>query len=56
MVMKQVFAKLTYNTPVTLIKPAIHIQNPTSEYDLNYERKEIQTALINAHGFGGRLT
>jgi 3-oxoacyl-[acyl-carrier-protein] synthase II len=48
---------LKHNT----IPPTINIQNPAPECDLNYVRdnplrKEIQTALINAHGFGGRIT
>jgi len=43
------------------IPPTINIQNPAPECDLNYVRdnpltKEIQTAIINAHGFGGRIT
>jgi 3-oxoacyl-[acyl-carrier-protein] synthase II len=44
-----------------IIPPTMNIQNPAPECDLNYvpnyflERK-VQTALINTHGFGGRLT
>ena len=43
------------------IPPTINIENPDPRCDLNYVpnyflRKEIQTVLINAHGFGGRLT
>jgi 3-oxoacyl-[acyl-carrier-protein] synthase II len=45
----------------SIIPPTINIQNPAPKCDLNYLRngflkKEVQTALINAHGFGGRLT
>jgi 3-oxoacyl-[acyl-carrier-protein] synthase II len=44
-----------------MIPPTINVENPDPKCDLNYVprgflRKEIQTALINAHGFGGRLT
>lgn len=44
-----------------IIPPTINIQNPAPKCDLNYLpngflKKEVQTALINAHGFGGRLT
>jgi 3-oxoacyl-[acyl-carrier-protein] synthase II len=44
-----------------IIPPTINIENPDPRCDLNYVpgsliRKEILTALINAHGFGGRLT
>ncbi len=44
-----------------IIPPTINVENPDPRCDLNYVprcflRKEIQTALINAHGFGGRLT
>jgi 3-oxoacyl-[acyl-carrier-protein] synthase II len=43
------------------IPPTINIENPDPRCDLNYVKsnwlkKEVQTALINAHGFGGRLT
>jgi 3-oxoacyl-[acyl-carrier-protein] synthase II len=43
------------------IPPTINIDNPAPECDLNYVpdhyiNKEIQTALINTHGFAGRLT
>jgi 3-oxoacyl-[acyl-carrier-protein] synthase II len=45
----------------SIIPPTINILNPAPECDLNYVpnyfiKKEIQTVLINAHGFGGRLT
>lgn len=45
----------------SIIPPTININNPAPECDLNYVpnhyiNKEIQTALINTHGFGGRLT
>jgi len=44
-----------------IIPPTINIQHPDPKCDLNYVtkgflRKEIKTVLINAHGFGGRLT
>jgi 3-oxoacyl-[acyl-carrier-protein] synthase II len=44
-----------------IVPPTININNPAPECDLNYVpnhyiSKEIQTALINTHGFGGRLT
>lgn len=44
-----------------VIPPTINLENPSPECDLNYVpnqflRKEVSTALINAHGFGGRLT
>jgi 3-oxoacyl-[acyl-carrier-protein] synthase II len=44
-----------------IIPPTINIENPDPRCDLNYLRdhllrKEVQTSLINAHGFGGRLT
>jgi len=44
-----------------IIPPTINIQNPAPKCDLNYLpngflKKEVQTVLINAHGFGGRLT
>jgi 3-oxoacyl-[acyl-carrier-protein] synthase II len=44
-----------------IIPPTINLKNPAPECDLNYVnnhflRKDIQTALINAHGFGGRIT
>jgi 3-oxoacyl-[acyl-carrier-protein] synthase II len=43
------------------IPPTLNIQFPAPECDLDYVRdhyikKEIQTAMINSHGFGGRLT
>jgi 3-oxoacyl-[acyl-carrier-protein] synthase II len=45
----------------SIIPPTINIKNPDPKCDLNYVRdnpltREIQTALINAHGFGGRIT
>jgi 3-oxoacyl-[acyl-carrier-protein] synthase II len=45
----------------SIIPPTINIQNPAPGCNLNYVpnhflRKEVQTAMINAHGFGGRLT
>jgi len=45
----------------SLIPPTINIDNPAPECDLNYVqnfslKKDIQTALVNTHGFGGRLT
>jgi 3-oxoacyl-[acyl-carrier-protein] synthase II len=44
-----------------IIPPTINIQNPAPKCDLNYLpkgflKKEVQTVLIHAHGFGGRLT
>jgi 3-oxoacyl-[acyl-carrier-protein] synthase II len=44
-----------------IIPPTMNIRNPSPECDLNYVpdhflRKEIQNVLVNAHGFGGRLT
>jgi 3-oxoacyl-[acyl-carrier-protein] synthase II len=44
-----------------IVPPTINIENPDPRCDLNYVRnyslqKEVQTSLINAHGFGGRLT
>jgi 3-oxoacyl-[acyl-carrier-protein] synthase II len=86
---KEVFGELSYNIPVTSIKPitghslsatgifqiitsllimkynivppTINVENPAPECDLNYVpnqflEKKVHTALINAHGFGGRLT
>jgi 3-oxoacyl-[acyl-carrier-protein] synthase II len=43
------------------IPPTINVENPDPRCDLDYVskgfiKKEIQTALINAHGFGGRHT
>lgn len=43
------------------IPPTINILNPNPKCDLNYLpngflRKEVRTAIINTHGFGGRLT
>jgi 3-oxoacyl-(acyl-carrier-protein) synthase len=48
-------------TKYSTIPPTINVQNPAPECDLNYVpnhflKKEVQTVLINAHGFGGRLT
>lgn len=44
-----------------IIPPTINVEDPDPRCDLNYVpssllRKEILTTLINAHGFGGRLT
>jgi 3-oxoacyl-[acyl-carrier-protein] synthase II len=44
-----------------IIPPTINLQNPDPRCDLNYVingfiRKEVETILINTHGFGGRLT
>jgi len=44
-----------------IISPTINVNNPDPKCDLDYVtkgfiRKEVKTALINAHGFGGRLT
>jgi 3-oxoacyl-[acyl-carrier-protein] synthase II len=44
-----------------IIPPTINLEHPAPECDLNYVNnhfleKDIQTALINAHGFGGRIT
>jgi len=44
-----------------IIPPTMNTQNPAPECDLNYVsnyflKREVQTALINTHGFGGRLT
>jgi 3-oxoacyl-[acyl-carrier-protein] synthase II len=45
----------------SIIPPTINIQNPAPGCNLNYipnhyVRKEVQAAMINSHGFGGRLT
>jgi 3-oxoacyl-[acyl-carrier-protein] synthase II len=45
----------------SIIPPTMNLENPAPECDLNYVphqflKKEVQTVLINAHGFGGRLT
>ncbi len=45
----------------SIIPPTINVEDPAPGCDLNYVpnhflRKEVQTALINAHGFGGRVT
>jgi 3-oxoacyl-[acyl-carrier-protein] synthase II len=44
-----------------IIPPTINVENPDPRCDLNYVpndflRKEVNTILVNAHGFGGRLT
>ncbi len=44
-----------------MIPPTINLKNPDPRCDLDYVtngliKKEVKTALINAHGFGGRLT
>jgi 3-oxoacyl-(acyl-carrier-protein) synthase len=44
-----------------IVPPTINVEKPDPKCDLDYVRngylkKKIQTALINAHGFGGRLT
>jgi 3-oxoacyl-[acyl-carrier-protein] synthase II len=44
-----------------IIPPTINLNDPAPECDLNYVanhflKREVQTALINAHGFGGRIT
>jgi len=44
-----------------IIPPTINIESPDPDCDLDYVskgfiKKEVQTALINAHGFGGRHT
>lgn len=44
-----------------IIPPTINIRNPAPECNLNYVlnhflEKRIRTALVNVHGFGGRLT
>ncbi len=44
-----------------IIPPTINIRNPSPECDLNYVpdhflKKQVQNVLVNAHGFGGRLT
>lgn len=44
-----------------IIPPTINIRNPAPECNLDYVpnhylKKEIRTAMINTHGFGGRLT
>jgi 3-oxoacyl-(acyl-carrier-protein) synthase len=43
------------------IPPTLNIQNPAPECNLNYVpnyflKRQVRTALINAHGFGGRIT
>ena len=44
-----------------IIPPTINLSKPPPECDLNYVQniflhKEVHTALVNTHGFGGRLT
>jgi 3-oxoacyl-(acyl-carrier-protein) synthase len=44
-----------------VIPPTMNLNDPAPECDLNYVpnssiKREIRTALINTHGFGGRLT
>jgi len=44
-----------------IIPPTINLENPDPRCDLNYVpnhflKREVQTSLINGHGFGGRLT
>jgi 3-oxoacyl-[acyl-carrier-protein] synthase II len=44
-----------------IIPPTINVQNPDPRCDLDYVtkgfiRKNVETILINTHGFGGRLT
>lgn len=44
-----------------VIPPTINLENPDPQCDLNYVpqgfmKKKVGTVLINAHGFGGRLT
>jgi len=44
-----------------VIPPTINLESPAPQCDLNYVRneflqREIHTALINVHGFGGRIT
>ncbi len=44
-----------------IVPPTINVKNPDSRCDLNYVtkgyiKKNVDTVLINAHGFGGRLT
>jgi 3-oxoacyl-(acyl-carrier-protein) synthase len=45
----------------SIIPPTINVESPDPRCDLDYVskgciKKEVQTALINAHGFGGRNT
>jgi len=45
----------------SVIPPTINVENPAPQCDLNYVRsqfleRQIHAALINAHGFGGRIT
>ena len=86
---KDVFGELSYNIPVTSIKPitghaiaatginqiitslltikhgiippTMNLEAPAPQCDLNYVpnkplKTEVKTVLINAHGFGGRIT
>jgi 3-oxoacyl-(acyl-carrier-protein) synthase len=86
---KGVFGELSYNIPVTSIKPitghaiaatginqiitslltikhgiippTMNLEAPAPQCDLNYVpnkplKTEVKTVLINAHGFGGRIT
>jgi len=44
-----------------IVPPTINVQNPDSRCDLDYVtkgfvKKNVETVLINVHGFGGRLT
>jgi 3-oxoacyl-[acyl-carrier-protein] synthase II len=44
-----------------VIPPTINLEHPAPECDLDYVtggpiKKDVNTVLINAHGFGGRLT
>ena len=44
-----------------IIPPTINLKDPAPECDLNYVpnhflKREVQTALVNVHGFGGRIT
>jgi 3-oxoacyl-[acyl-carrier-protein] synthase II len=45
----------------SLVPPTINVQNPAPECDLNYVtdgyiKTKVRTVLVNAHGFGGRIT
>jgi 3-oxoacyl-[acyl-carrier-protein] synthase II len=45
----------------SIIPPTVNLENPEPRCDLNYVqnhflKREIRTSLVNAHGFGGRLT
>jgi 3-oxoacyl-[acyl-carrier-protein] synthase II len=44
-----------------VIPPTMNVEEPAPECDLNYVpghflKKEVKTALVNVHGFGGRIT